>query len=208
VVSSVATPLVHDEISTSGAKLQGPTPEGHHITQLILDYIIKFHTYSQFLDHTKIWQIDEDTYIIRLDDPHLYLTKCTLNQAVLLTNKQIPSSTIITNNIADQNKEIFRTGQILAKYPDVSPCIFQVQLKSSYRGSASTLAVHLQEQILRFFIESVPLLSKPTMQRLKSDYAILCDNTTDKYFTDHGTCSKVFSIKILYVSNDDFNNFQ
>ena len=194
VVSSVETPLVQDENSIFGRKLEGPTPEGHHITQSILDYIIKFHTYSQFVDHTKIWEIDEDTYLIRFEEPHLYLTICTLHQAIILTSKQIPSSTILTSNTADQNKKIFRIGQILAKYADVAPCIFQVQVDPAYRGSASTLALQLQGQILRFCIESVPLLPKSTLQRLKSDYAILCDKTTDKYFTDHGICSKVLSI--------------
>jgi len=103
VVSSIDTSFSHDVVKNSSPQTQDPTFEIQKTIQLILDYIIKFNTHSQFVDHTNIWEIGEDTYLIHLGEPHLYLTKCTLHQALILSNKQIPSTTILTRNLADQN---------------------------------------------------------------------------------------------------------
>jgi len=185
VVSPIATPLLQDVAQNSTPKVQESSLDIQHTIQLILDYIIKFHTYNQFVDHTNIWEIDEDTYLIRLGEPHLYLAKFTLHQALMVSSKQILSTTILANQVADQNKELFRLGQILAKYPDLSPCIFQVRLTESYRGSSSIAAVHSQIQILKFLLEHAPLLPKSTKQQIKSDYEALCGKNVDKYFNNN-----------------------
>ena len=122
-ISTPATSLLQEVFEGVSPKPQEQSLPLLHATQLIMDFIIKF-----LVDHDNIWETDEDTYLIRLGESHLYAVKCTLQQAILLNAKQIPFMAIATNNLADQNKEILRVNQILAKFPDVSLCIFQMQL--------------------------------------------------------------------------------
>jgi len=89
-----------------------------------LDLIVPHNTYYQFVDHQLIWELAEDTYLINLDEPHLFLIKCSVKQAVVLTPVQIPILKITTRDQSDQNKVILRLGQLIAKYEDLSPCVF------------------------------------------------------------------------------------
>jgi len=116
VVSIPATPLPHDTTNLCSPRMQRPELELQQKVQLILDFIIKFQSYNQFVDHHNIWELAEDTYLISIGEPHLFLTRCTVQQAIVLNNKQIPIMTVLTKDIADQNKAILRLGQIIAKF--------------------------------------------------------------------------------------------
>ena len=79
--------------------------------QLILDLIVKFRTYTKFVDHQTIWELGEDTYFISLGDAHLFLAMCTIRQAIISTNKQVLLMTVFTKHITDQNKVFFVLGR-------------------------------------------------------------------------------------------------
>ena len=113
VVSMPDTPLLQDKVQECSPKQQRLQLEMPQKVQLLLDFIVKFHSYHQFVDHHNIWELADDTFLIVIGDTHSYLVKCTVQQAIVLSNKQIPVMTILTGNIAEQNKAIFRLGQLI-----------------------------------------------------------------------------------------------
>ena len=64
----------------------------HNKVQQIKQLIIKFHTCKKYVDSTRIWELEDDLYLIRLENvyPNLYVTKCTLKQAIHFDISQIP----------------------------------------------------------------------------------------------------------------------
>jgi len=158
--------------------------------QLILDLIVKFRTYTQFVDHHTIWELDEDTYFISFGDAHLFSAKCTIRQAIILTNKQVPIMTVFTKHITVQNKALFSLGQIIAKYADLSPCIFEVQRNELCDCESSDSAVRLQILTLKFLMEQAPLLPKTTLDKIKIDYEVACAKNVHQYLCDKPLNSK------------------
>jgi len=198
VVSMPATPLSLVNSNPYTPLQQISKLELNQKVQLILDLIVKFRTYTQFVDHHTFWELDEDTYLISFDDAHLFLAKCTIRQAIILTNKQVPIMTVLTKYITDQNKALFRLGQIIAKYADLSPCIFQVQRNELCDYESSYSAVHLQILTLKFLMEQAPLLPKTTLDKIKIDYEVACSMNVDQYLCDQPLNPKV-AIYLLFL---------
>jgi len=196
-IATPVTSLLQEVFQKTTPKIQEQILPLPYATQLIMDFIIKFHTYNQFVDHENIWEIDDDTFLIRLGEPHLYVVKCMLQEAILLNAKQIPFMTVTTHSLADQNKETLRIGQILAKFPDILPCIFQMQLNVSHWESSSIPAASSQKRILELLLNQAPLPPKTTVQLLKKNYEALCDKNIDKYFTHQDTSLKVHFIDCI-----------
>ena len=191
------TSLLQDVFPKTNPKIPKQSLPLPYATQLIMDFMGKFHTYNQFVDHENIWEIDEDTFLIRLGEPHLHAVKCTLQQAILLNAKQIPFVPVTTHSLADQNKETLRIDQILAKFPDISPCIFQIQLNVSHWDSSSIPAVPSQKRILALILSQAPLLPKTTVQLIKKNYVALCNTNIDKYFAHQDISLKVHFINYI-----------
>ena len=85
---------------------------------------MRYNTHCQFIKHQLIWELAEDTYLINLAEPHLFLIKCTVKQAIVFTPAQILILKITTREQSDQNKVVLRLRHLIAKYEDLSPCIF------------------------------------------------------------------------------------
>jgi len=94
--------------------------------KLVLNLIVQYHTRRNFDDHHMIWELAEDTYLINLSEPHLFLTTCTLKQVVVFAPAQISILKIATVEQYDQNKVVLRLGLLIAKYDDLSPCAFKI----------------------------------------------------------------------------------
>jgi len=62
-----------------------------------------------------IWELAEDTYLINLSEPHLYLVKCRAKHAVVFTPAQISLLKIATTAQFDQNKVVLRLGLLIAQ---------------------------------------------------------------------------------------------
>jgi len=193
VVSAPTRPLLKETANLCSSKFQTAEIDLQQNVQLALDLIVKYNSYNQFADHQLIWELAENTYLISFGDPYLFLMKCIVQQAIVLTNKQIHVMTITFKNIADQNKASLRIGHIIIKYADLSPCV--IQIRDELFGIASqNSASHIQIFTLKFLIEQAPLLPKTTLQQLKTDDAA-CVKNVDSYF-----CNNVSSHKVDYFA--------
>ena len=120
-----------------------------------------------------IWALAEDTYLINLSEPHLFMIKCTLKRAVVFTPAQISILTIATTEQCDQNKVVLRLGLLIAKYEDLSPCAFKI-LRDQENGVKNFDSIfQIQSLTLKFLIEQSPLLPKTVQKRLQEDYDAL-----------------------------------
>jgi len=195
VLSTPTTPLLKETANLCSPKFQTTETDLQQKVQLALDLIVKYNSYNQFVDHQLIWELAENTYSISFGDPHLFLMKCTVQQAVVLTNKQIPVMTITFKNIADHNTATLRIGHMIAKHDDLSPCIFHIRRDELSGIASQNSASHIQIFTLIFLIKQAPLLPKTTLQQLKTEYEAMCAKNVDKYF-----CGNVFNPKVNYFA--------
>ena len=87
-------PPLEDRSYTQSPLVFLPDPDRRTDQQrlkLVLNLIVQYNTRRNFDDHHMIWELAEDTYLINLSEPHLFLIKCTLKQAVVFTPAQIRS---------------------------------------------------------------------------------------------------------------------
>jgi len=61
-----ASPHVLTELPSS--RMPSQSQNTLQTAQFILDAIIEFVTHTQYIDHSKFWEIDGDTFIIEHDD--------------------------------------------------------------------------------------------------------------------------------------------
>ena len=103
----------------------------HDKIQQIKQLIIKFHTCKKYVDPTKIWELNADLYLIRLENifPTIYITKCTLQQAIHLNITQIPLVPHITSSTSDLDKETLRISNLFSSFPEASHLRLSSRLK-------------------------------------------------------------------------------
>jgi len=95
----------------------------------IQDTIIKFASDRTLVNAYKFWEIDSDTYVVEHDYMNTFIAKITLYQAMFLAQIQIPVIIILVPSSDEQFKLLFRISTLLAKYDDLSPCLFHLQIQ-------------------------------------------------------------------------------
>lgn len=183
-ISSALSPLelllkdVFASASKNHWKNALPSPNKiQHIKQLI----IKLHTCKRYADPTRIWEIDDDCYLIRIDDnyPTVYVTKCTLQQAIHFETSQIPFFPHITSSMADLDKDTLRIASVFTRFPEVAPFIFEVQMDVTANTISSRRAHTFQKRIVNIFLTQAPLVPKSTRLELQTYYTSLGDQNAD-----------------------------
>jgi len=130
---------------------------------------VQYNTHRYFVDHHLIWELAEDTYLINLAEPNLFLVKCTLKQAIVFTPAQISLLKITTREQSDQNKVVLRLGLLIAKYDDLSLCAFKIMRDEANGIKIFDSIFQIQSLTLKFLIEQSPLLPKTVRRRLQED---------------------------------------
>jgi len=137
------------------------------LTQTILDEIIAFHPYVQSTNSVNFWEIDKNTFDIKIDDPNFYIAKCTLQQAILLNATQIPVLTILVQSEQDRQQMLLRVSTLLAKFHDLLPCIFQIKIQPSLSESIPISTISTHSKILEILLKQAPLIPSATVQAIK-----------------------------------------
>jgi len=137
------------------------------MTQFKLDAIIKTESHIQYIDHSKFWEVDGDTFVIKYDDSNTFIAKCTLHQAIVLTPIQIPILLVVVASIKDQAKLLLRVAAFVAKFDDLPPCIFQLQIQPGFHQLSPILALPTHRDALDLFLNHAPLLPKIAVQQMK-----------------------------------------
>jgi len=135
--------------------------------QFILDAIIKFETHTQYVDHSKFWEIDGDTFVIEHDDFNTFIAKCTLHQAIILTPIQIPIILIRVSSTKEQVKLLFRIATFAAKLEDLSTCIFHVQITPDSTPVSSISSLPTQQELLTLLLINAPMLPKSVIKQMR-----------------------------------------
>jgi len=136
-------------------------------TQFILDAITKFLTHTQYVDHSKFWEIDGDTFVIEHDDFNTFIAKCTLHQAIILTPIQIPVLLIRVSSTKDQVKLLFRIADFATKLEDLSPCIFHVQIILDSAHVSLTSSLPTQQDLHTLLLINAPMLPKSVIKQMR-----------------------------------------
>ena len=169
-------PPLEDRYHTQSPLVFLPDPDrrsGQQRLKLVLDLIVQYNTHRDFDNNHMLWELAEDTYLINLSEPNLFLIKCTLKQAVVFTPAQISLLKIATTEQYNQNKVVFQLGLLIAKYDDLSPCAFKL-MRDEANGIKNFASVfQIQSLTLKFKIEQSPLLPKTVQKRLQEDYDAL-----------------------------------
>ena len=120
-----------------------------------------------------ILELAEDTYLINLPEPHLFSIKRAVKQAIVFTPAQIPILKITTREQSDQNKVVLRLGQLIAKYEDLSLCVFLIMRDETNGIQSRDSIFQIQSLTFKILFERSPLLPKTVLKRLQEDYDAL-----------------------------------
>ena len=126
----------------------------------IQDTIIKFVTNRSLVNSSKFWEIDGDTYVLEHDYINAFIAKCTLHRAIVLTSIQIPVLIIVVALIKDHAKSLLCVAAFVAKFEDLLPCIFQLQIQPGFHQLSPILALPTHRDALDLFLNQAPLLPK------------------------------------------------
>jgi len=139
----------------------------------IQDTIIKFATDRNFVNSYKFWEIDSDTYVVEHDYINTFIAKITLYQAMFLTQIQIPAIIILVPSSDEQFKLLFRISTLLAKYDDLSPCLFHLQIQPDKAPKPSDCALHTHKHLVSLILINAPLLPKSVLTKMREFLAAL-----------------------------------
>jgi len=126
----------------------------------IQDTIIKFVTNRQRVNSSKFWEIDGDTYVIEHDYINTFIAKCTFYQAMFLSPTQIPVILVRVPSSDEQLKLLFRITTLVAKFEDLSPCIFHVQIHPETAPAPPSCSMYAQKELVTLILINAPLLPK------------------------------------------------
>ena len=139
----------------------------HQQIPLIQDAVIKFSTNHSLINDHKFWEIDSDTYVVENDYINTFLVKCTLHQAIFLNRFQFPAITILTPSSDEQFKLLFRISTFLAKYEDLSPLIFHLQIQPETAPKPSHIALETHKQVMSMILTHAPMLPKSVLTKMR-----------------------------------------
>ena len=139
----------------------------HQQIPLIQDAVIKFSTNYSLINSHKFWEIDSDTYVVENDYINTFMVKLTLHQAIFLNRFQIPAITILVPSSDEQFKLLFKISTFLAKYEDLSPCIFHLQIQPETAPKPSHIALETHKQIMSMILTHAPMLPKSVLTKMR-----------------------------------------
>ena len=87
------------------------------------------------------------------------LRNTRLHQAIVSTPIQIPVLLVVVASIKDQAKLLLRVVAFVAKFEDLLPCIFQLQIQTGFQQLSPILTLPTHRDIFDFF-NHAPLLPK------------------------------------------------
>jgi len=172
----------------------------HDKIQQIKQLIIKFHTCKKYVDPTKIWELNADLYLIRLENifPTIYITKCTLQQAIHLNITQIPLVPHITSSISDLNKETLRISNLFSRFPEASPFVVEAQIDVTATYISARRAYISQQKIISILLTHAPLIPTSTCKALKAYYAVLSEQNSDNENSSPEGFAKVYTLAYMF----------
>jgi len=139
----------------------------HQQIPLIQDAVIKFSTNYSLINAHKFWEIDSDTYVVEHDYINTFIVKITLHQAIFLNHFQIPAITILVPSSDEQFRLLFKISTFMAKYEDLSPCIFHLQIQPETAPKSSHSALHTHKQIMSLVLMYAPMLPKSVLTKMR-----------------------------------------
>ena len=162
-------PAAPREQPTQSNDQQVPYPWGWLRKQIpvIQDAIIKYSTNRSLINAYKFWDIDSDTYVVEHDYINTFIAKMTLYQAMFLNQIQIPAIIILVPSSDEQFKLLFRISTFLAKYDDLSPCVFHLQIQPENAPKPPDSALHAHRQIVSLILFNAPLLPKSVLLKMR-----------------------------------------
>jgi len=144
----------------------------------IQDTIIKFATDRNLVNSYKFWEIDSDTYVVEHDYTNTFIAKITLYQAMFLTQIQIPAIIILVPSSDQQFKLLFRISTLLAKYDDLSPCLFHLQIQPDKAPKPSDSALHTHKHLVSLILINAPLLPKSVLTKMR-EFLVALETITE-----------------------------
>ena len=133
----------------------------------IQNTIIKFATNRTLVNSFKFWEIDGDTYIIEHDYVNTFIAKVTLYQAMFLAPTQIPVVLVRVPSSDEQLKLLFRISTLVAKFEDLSPCIFHVQIHPETAPQPPACSLYAHKDLVTLLLINAPLLPKSVTAKIR-----------------------------------------
>ena len=170
-----AAPTAPIEQPTQSNDQRVPYPWGWLRKQIpaIQDAVIKFSVNPSLINAYKFWDIDSDTYMVEHDYSNTFIAKMTLYQAMFLNQIQIPAIIILVPSSDEQFKLLFRISTFLAKYDDLSPYVFHLQIQPENAPKPPDRALHVHRQIVTLILINAPLLPKTVLIKMREFLAAL-----------------------------------
>jgi len=133
----------------------------------IQDTIIKFVTNCTLVNSSKFWEIDGDTYVIEHDYINTLIAKFTFYQAMFLSPTQIPVILVRAPSSDEQLKLMFRITTLIAKFEDLSPCIFHIQIHPETAPAPPDCTMDEHKNLLTLVLLNAPLLPKSVIIKIR-----------------------------------------
>jgi len=133
----------------------------------IQNTIIKFATNRTLVNSFKFWEIDGDTYVIEHDYVNTFIAKVTLYQAMFLVPTQIPVILVRVPSSDEQLKLLFRISTLVAKFEDLSPCIFHVQMQPETAPQPPACSLYAHKDLVTLLLINAPLLPKSVTAKIR-----------------------------------------
>ena len=133
----------------------------------IQDTIIKFVTNPSIVNSSKFWEIDGDTYVIEHDYINTCIAKVTFYQAMFLAPTQIPVILVRVPSSDEQLKLLFRITSLTAKFEDLSPCIFHVQIHPETAPTPPKCSLYAHKDLVTLLLINAPLLPKTVTTKIR-----------------------------------------
>jgi len=174
-------PTASTEQPTQSNDQRVPYPWGWLQNQIpaIQDAVIKFSTNHSLINAYKFWEVDTDTYIVEHDYINTFIVKITFYQAMFLSNFQIPAIIILVPSSDEQFKLLFKISTFLAKYDDLSPCVFHLQIQPETAPKPSHRALHTHKQIVSLVLMNAPMLPKSVLTKMR-EFLVALEAITEK----------------------------
>jgi len=152
------------------------------VTEQLQQIIIQFYEDDIILNPRVIWELEPDTFLIKLATEPMasYFVKCTLPQAKTLQPHQIPLITFIVDDNSFLDLEILRINNFFAKFPDASPIFLEIVPTPPSINPTVPCAHITHKRLAKLLLDFVPLLPQTTRHTLNGYYSLLLKQYPDQ----------------------------
>jgi len=91
---------------------------------------------------------------------------------------QIPAIIILLPSSDEQFKLLFRISTLIAKYDDLSPCIFHLQIQPETAPKPSDCALHTHKHLVTLLLINAPLLPKSVIAKMR-EFVVALETITE-----------------------------